>query len=330
MVLAAGEGTRLRPLTLTTPKPMVPIGNIPLLERTLRWLAREGVQDVMINLHHLPQSIIDYVGNGRLFGVNVSYSHEEALLGTAGAVKRCEQFFGTEPFVVIYGDNLLDIQTKPLLDLQKSTGADAVLGLFTTPNPTECGLVLTDDEGKITKFQEKPRTEEVFTHQANAGVYYLTDRVFDYIPAHKPWDFGKQVFPEMLADGRLLYGLPLKGYIQDTGTPDNYRQANEDALTGKVFGVRGKLIANDPNYTLIGDRAHLAPDVTFRGINIIGARSRVGARAELHDTIVWEDVKIPEELKLAGAIIGSKVELLAGQTVGESSLVALEHNIEVK
>ncbi len=330
MVLAAGQGTRLRPLTLMTPKPMVPIGNIPLLERTLRWLAREGVQEVMINLHHLPQTILNYVGNGRLFGVTVSYSQEETLLGTAGAVKKCQDYFGDDPFFVIYGDNLLDVTLAPLVDRQKRTDAAAILGVFSTDNPTACGLVATDDAGRITKFQEKPPIEEVFTDQANAGVYLLTSNVFKYIPERKPYDFGKEVFPQMLADGLNLQAVLLKGYLQDTGTPESYRQANEDVLKGKVFGLRGKLIANEPNYTLIGNQAHLAPDVTFQGVNIIGPGSRIGAKTSLQNTIVWQDAKISAGQKLENVIVGAGVVVSAGQTVPPGSLIAsnVKANIE--
>jgi len=322
MVLAAGQGTRLRPLTLTTPKPMIPIGNIPLLERTLRWLGREGVKEVMINLHHLPQVIVDFVGNGRLFGVSVSYSHEDELLGTAGAVKKCEEFFGDEPFFVIYGDNLIDVSLAPLVEQFDAAKADAVVGLFTTSTPTACGLVGTDSSGKIERFLEKPREEEVFTSQANAGVYYLSPKVFEYIPSNQQYDFGKQVFPDMLAKGENLQGVVLRGYLQDTGTPESYRQANEDVLKGKLFGLRGRLIANDPNFTLIGERAHLAPDVTFRGVNIIGPRARVGARTSLNNSIVWEDAKISEDQKLECAIVGAGAEIGAGQLVPLGSLVA--------
>jgi NDP-sugar pyrophosphorylase family protein len=303
---------------------MVPIGNIPLLERTLRWLAREGVQEVMINLHHLPQTIIDYVGNGRRFGVTVKYSMEEELLGTAGAVKNCQEFFGTDPFFVIYGDNLVDVTLAPLAARLNVPGAIAVIGLFQTDNPTACGLVGTDENGRVTKFQEKPALSEVFTNQANAGVYYVSSKIFDRIPAGIAYDFGRQVFPDILAAGELLQGLLLKGYLQDTGTPESYRQANHDVLTGKIFGLRGKLIANAPNYTLIGERAHLAPDVTFRGINIIGPRVRVGARTQLNDSIVWEDARISEDQKLESAIVGAGVQIEAGQSVPQGSLVALD------
>jgi NDP-sugar pyrophosphorylase family protein len=309
---------------------MIPIGNIPLLERTLRWLAREGVQEVMINLHHLPQAIIDYVGNGRLFGVTVSYSHEEELLGTAGAVKKCEDFFGADPFFVIYGDNLLDVTLSPLVDRQRRTGCSAVLGVFTTDNPTACGLVGADESGKIERFQEKPLIEEVFTDKANAGVYYLTSQIFSYILDGQPYDFGKNVFPAMLDAKEDLQAVLLKGYLQDTGTPESYRQANADVMKGKIFGLRGKLIANDPNFTLIGERAHLAPDVTFRGVNIIGPRARVGARTALNDSIVWEDAKISEDQKLESAIVGAGVEIEAGQLVPQGSLVASKAPIGIE
>jgi mannose-1-phosphate guanylyltransferase/phosphomannomutase len=200
----------------------------------------------------------------------------------------------------------------------------AVIGLFPTTNPTACGLVGADENGKIERFVEKPSAEEVFTDQANAGVYYLTSQVFKYIPKSGPCDFGKQVFPQMLAAGEPLYAVGIKGYLQDVGTPENYRKANEDVLKGKVFGLRGKLVSNDPNYTLIGDRAHLAPDVSFRGINIVGPRARVGARSALKDTIVWEDAKIPDDQKLDGVIIGAHVDIETGQNVAPGSLIAVQ------
>jgi mannose-1-phosphate guanylyltransferase len=238
MILAAGEGTRLRPLTATCPKPMLPLGGRPVLEHTLAWLHAYGVREVAINLHHLPQVIRDHFGDGERFGVRITYSLEEELLGTAGAVRRLEDFF-RETFLVVYGDVLTDLNLSALLRFHQSHGGMGTLALYRVRNPTECGLVQLDWDGRIRRFLEKPRPEEVFTDLANAGVYILEPQVIAHIPPVGPSDFGRDVFPQLLERGLALYGyiIPTTTRLIDIGSPEHYRLAQE--LFGQGIQEKG-------------------------------------------------------------------------------------------
>lgn len=315
MILAAGEGTRLRPLTLSTPKPLVPIANIPLLERTLRWIGGQGVDEVVINLYHRPQAIRDSIGDGQRVGLRrVRYSVEEVLLGTAGAVKRCADLFDVGPFFVIYGDNLIEADLKKLLAFHRLRGAEATIALFKAADPSACGLVITDDTGRVTRFQEKPPPDEVFTDTANAGVYVLEPSVLEEIPVDGPSDFGADIFPQLLAERRPVYATMLDGYLQDTGTPEQYRKANADVLLGRAPNVRGQLIKNPPNFTLIAEGATVSPSVRFRGVNVIGSGVRIGEGAQLTDCILWERAAVGEQVRLTRAILGCGALVPAGSS----------------
>lgn len=295
MILAAGEGTRLRPLTLTLPKPMVPVAHTPLLVRTVELLRSQGVQELAVNLYHKPEAIRAH------FGSSLTYSDETELLGTAGGVKRLEGFLDTT-FVVLYGDNLYDFALEPLLRFHRESGALATIATFETPNPTACGLVVTDSAGRVTRFQEKPRAEEVFTNTANAGVYILEPEVLASIPLGVACDFGKDIFPTLLerAPGRVV-ALPLGGYLRDTGTPENYRQANWDLLE------RGEPSAHPT--------AEVSLEAHLDGHNVIGASCRISAGARLQECILWEGCRIGEGAQLRGAILGRGVVVGPGVVV---------------
>jgi NDP-sugar pyrophosphorylase family protein len=229
IILAAGEGTRLRPLTADRPKPMLPVDNRPVLEHTIAWLKAHGVRDLAINLHYKPRAISDYFGDGGEFGVNITYSHEDHLLGTAGAVKRLGGFFD-HTFVVVYGDVLTDLDLTAMVARHWAKGGIATIALYRVDNPTARGLVDTAEDGSILRFVEKPRPEEVFTDLANAGVYVLEPEIVDYIPRQGPYDFGRELFPSLLDGGVLLFGYPLaeSEYLIDIGSPDSYRRAQRE------------------------------------------------------------------------------------------------------
>lgn len=322
MILAAGEGTRLRPLTNTSPKPLIPIANIPLLERTLRWIGGQGVEEVVINLYHRPMAIRDAIGDGQRVGLGkVHYSLEESLLGTAGAVKNCEALFTGGPFFVIYGDNLIEADLKKLLAFHRLHGAEITIALFKAENPSACGIVTTDDTGRVTRFQEKPRPEEVFADTANAGVYVLEPSVFADIPETGVFDFAADLFPRLLNEGRSLWATRLDGYLQDTGTPAGYRKANADVLLGRAPNVRGQLIKNPPNFTLIAEGAQVAPSVRFRGVNVIGPGARVDEGAQLTDCILWERSIVGEKASLVRSILGCGASVAAGTTPPEDLIL---------
>ena len=237
LILAAGKGTRLGNLTTAYPKPMLPVGDRPLLGNLLAWLSDSGVREVAINLHHAPDAITSYVGDGAHLGVHVTYSYEETLLGTAGAAKKLEWFLD-EPFVVIYGDGYLDVRLDRLEEMHKA-GVQRHGGrpgltmlLFHVPNPSECGLVEVNALGDVVRFVEKPPVEEVFTDLANAGVYYCDPGILKLIPPDTVYDFGKGLIPQLLERGDPVMALPILDdeYVIDIGTPDAYQRAQALAV----------------------------------------------------------------------------------------------------
>lgn len=301
MILAAGEGTRLRPLTLTLPKPMVPVANTPLLVRTVELLRSQGVRELAVNLYHKPEAIRAH------FGASLTYSDETELLGTAGGVKRLEGFLDTT-FAVLYGDNLYDFALELLVRFHRESGALATIATFETPNPTACGLVVTDSAGRVTRFQEKPRAEEVFTNTANAGVYILEPEVLASIPVGVACDFGRDIFPALLerAPGRVV-ALPLGGYLRDTGTPANYRQANWDLLERGALGVHAT--------------AEVSPEACLDAHNVIGAGCQIGAGARLAECILWDGCQVGEGAQLQGAILGRGVVVGPGALVPAGAVI---------
>ena len=229
LILAAGEGTRLRPLTLDRPKPMVPIGDRPLLATTVAALRNYSVTDLAINLHYHPEAITDYFGDGRRFGVHITYSYEPELLGTAGAAKQLESFLD-ETFYVVYGDLLTNLDYAGLASFHRSRRALLTLSLYRVDNPTEVGIVGLADDNRIVRFVEKPRPAEVFSDLANSGVLVCEPAILAYVPHAAFCDFGHHVLPRLLATDEPVYGLPLAAgeYLIDIGSPGKYRRAQEE------------------------------------------------------------------------------------------------------
>ncbi len=208
MILAAGLGTRLRPLTDRVPKCMVPLDGKPLLEHTIARLPDYGVSDLVINLCYMPEAVIDHFGDGHKWGVRITYSLEAEALGTAGGVKKVAEYFG-EPFLVWYGDNLSTCDVNRLYEQHRIKGAAATVAVHFREDVTQSGIVELDSEDRITRLVEKPRPDEVFSHWVNAGIYVLDPRVLEHIPDSAAPDFARDVFPAMLKEGERLYGYRL-------------------------------------------------------------------------------------------------------------------------
>lgn len=230
MILAAGEGRRLRPLTDHLPKPMLPIGGKPLLEHTITHLRDCGVTDLAVNLYHLPEAVMDYFGDGSRWGISLRYSVEEQLLGSAGGVKRLQSFFD-EPFVVFYGDLLTWADLRPMIAFHQQSGALATMGLYHVADPWNRGIVQLDETHKIVRFAEKPPRDQVFSNLANAGIYVLEPEVLNRIPVEKVYDFGHDVFPNMLAEGLPIAGYVIEDLLIDIGLPEKYQEANQLVLS---------------------------------------------------------------------------------------------------
>ena len=233
LVLAAGEGTRLRPFTLNTAKAMILLRGKPLLEYIVDLLRCHGITELAINLCHESRTVTDYFGNGEEFGVHIRYSFENPILGTAGALSKLRDYFN-QTFVVIYGDLLTNLNISGLVDFHKTKQALATMALYRVENPGACGIVELDNEGKVLRFVEKPPPERIFSNLANAGVYVLESEVIDFIPDNTFYDFGDDLFPALLRSGRALYGYQISDYLIDIGTMENYRRAESDLKRGKL------------------------------------------------------------------------------------------------
>ena len=217
---------------------MVPIAGKPLLQHHFEYFRQQGITEFILNLHHMPEKITEYFGDGSRFGVKVTYSLETEILGTAGGVKKMEAVLRDGTFLVLYGDNLIRVELAPLLEFHRQRKAIATVALFESPEPWTGGVVETDVTGKVTAFREKPDPKTIAaldpsassssTTLINAGIYLLEPAVLDYIPAGQFFDFGKDVFPKLLADGQPVYATKPLAYIQDVGTPERLAKAQQD------------------------------------------------------------------------------------------------------
>jgi mannose-1-phosphate guanylyltransferase len=316
MLLAAGLGTRLRPLTYEIPKPMVPVLDRPVMEHILDLLARHGFGEVIANLHYFPDSISEH------FGDRLSYHYEEELLGTAGGVRACREFFGSEPFLVISGDALTDIDLTALVARHRDAGGIATLSVKKVSDTREYGVVLHDPDGRITGFQEKPAPEEALSDLGNCGIYVFSPEIFDYFPERPFADWAKDVFPALLENDVPFYIHEVAEYWNDVGSLGELRQGTFDALAGELhLEIVGEVLA--PGVTVadgsvlpadaeveapawIGRDVEIGTGVRITGPVVLGDRARVGDGAQLRSSIVFPGTALAAKSILIGAIAGHR------------------------
>ena len=212
VIMAGGEGTRLRPLSLGVPKPMTPLFGRPVMEHIITLLKRHHITDICVTLCYKPQAVMDYFGSGEQLGVQLTYFVEEEPLGTAGSVRNCLSHLGREDFLVISGDCVCDLDLTEAIQAHQERESCATLVLYAHPKPLEYGLVLTDEQGRVQRFVEKPSWGQVVTNMVNTGIYILSPRAMELVPQQGPFDFGKDLFPTLLEQRMPLYGCPLEGY----------------------------------------------------------------------------------------------------------------------
>jgi mannose-1-phosphate guanylyltransferase/phosphomannomutase len=234
VVMAGGEGTRLRPLTTNRPKPLVPVLGKPIAQHILEHLKRAGVDEVILTLYYLGDEIRSYFGDGSELGLKLVYSVEESPLGTAGSVKQAEDHLKDDTFIIVSGDALTDIDIEKALASHRANGAEATIVLQRVPNPLEFGVVLTEPDGRIQRFLEKPSWGEVFSDTVNTGMYILEPSVFNLMEHAKAYDWSSDIFPEILASGRKIYGHTMEEYWCDVGSLDQYRIAQYEMLDGQT------------------------------------------------------------------------------------------------
>lgn len=319
-MLAAGLGTRLRPLTYHLPKPMAPVLDRPVMEHILDLLRRHGFTRVHANLHYFPDLIQDRFGDGSDWGMELAYSHEPELLGTAGGVRKAMQGLG-EAFVVISGDAITDIDLTALVERHREAGGIATLALRRVPDTREYGVVILAGDGRVQGFQEKPDPAEALSDLGNCGIYVFEPQIFDYFPDEPFVDWAMDVFPALLAHDVPFHGHETTDYWNDVGSLDEYRQSNVDALTGAVR-VEIDQPLQAPGVYVAGS-ATVAKDADLEGPLFIGERCRVGAGARLDgpvvlagDCEVGEGAALREAIALPGARIAAGAIEIGGIVAG--------------
>src|SRR5579871_1098906 len=341
VVMAGGEGSRLRPLTVTRPKPMVPIVGRPVMEHILNLLKAHGITDVVVTVQYMASAIEDYFGDGSQFGMHISYSREEVPLGTAGSVKNAEALLD-EPFLVISGDALTDFNLSDIIKFHQNRKSLATLTLAHVANPLEYGVIITDDAGHIRQFLEKPSWGEVFSDTINTGIYVLDPKIFSYFERDKPFDFSQELFPMMLAKGDPIYGFTSDGYWCDVGNLAEYMRANADVLQGKVnveipgTDLGGGVWAEDgvdiaPDAQLfgpifLGHDCKVKNGVVIHGPSAIGHYTIVDDRAQVDRSVVWNNSYIGERTELRGALVGTSTSIKARAVMFEGAVIG-DHSV---
>src|SRR3954454_20733923 len=232
--MAGGEGTRLRPMTANQPKPLLPVVNRPIMEHVLRLLKRHGFHETVVTVHFLAALVRNYFGDGEELRMDLTYATEETPRGTAGSVKNAEAALRDEPFLVISGDALTDIDLTEMVRFHRERGALVTVGLKRVPDPLEFGIIIVDDEGRVERFLEKPTWGQVFSDTVNTGIYVMEPEVLAEVARGESVDWSGDVFPKLLAAGAPLYGYVADGYWEDVGTHESYMRAQADVLNRNV------------------------------------------------------------------------------------------------
>lgn len=324
VIMAGGEGTRLRPLTSNQPKPMVPIINKPVMEHIIELLKKHGIVDVVATLQFLSPLIKTYFGDGTDLGVHISYATEESPLGTAGSIKNVERFLD-DTFLVISGDALTDIDLTKAIEFHKKNKAMATLVLKHVENPLQFGVVVTKQNGRIERFLEKPTWGQVLSDTVNTGIYILEPSVLKHIPEKQAYDFSKELFPKLLKAKKPLFGFAADGYWCDIGDLDQYLRVQHDILAKKTdiepegFKIGRSIWVNrgaqiDPLADLkgpivIGKHAKIEAGARIRPYTVIGNNTVVKAGAFVHRSIVWDNVYIGPSAHLRGCVIGKNCDI---------------------
>ena len=324
VVLVGGEGTRLRPLTFGTPKPMVPIVNVPFLARTLERLCEVGIRDVILPAGYMPQAITDYFGDGSHLGMQITYVIEDEPLGTAGAIKNVEGYI-TGPFFVLNGDVLTGLDLQAMIDYHQRKGGLGVLHLIRVEDPSAFGCVVHDETGRIAQFVEKPAKGTEPTNEINAGTYLLEKAVLDLIPGGRNVSIERETFPKLLAERHALYAYTTADYWVDLGRPEHYLNAHRDILSGAmpvrlppgVNGPGAKSVAPGVLRSPVHIGEDCAIDSTAQvGPNVVlGRGCRIGPSAIVRESVLWDDVTIGDGAQVEGSIIAG------GSSVGERAIV---------
>ncbi|MBY0547012.1 MAG: NDP-sugar synthase [Candidatus Obscuribacterales bacterium] len=328
MVLAAGVGSRLDPLTTQLPKPLVPVANRPVMEHILLLLKKHGFNDVISNLHYQPEKIESFFGSGSQLGMNLEFRCEKELSGDAGGVRACKDFLGTDTFIVLMGDLLTEADLTTIVSEHKRKKALASIAVKQVEDVSQFGVALFNDDGFIHGFQEKPSPAEALSNFASTGIYVLEPEVFSHMPATGSYGFGRQLFPKLIAEKLPVLAIETKDYWSDVGTINQYKKANFDAAAGELHLHLPPLSTKfrchleegamvEPGVTLaghliLGKNSRIAPGVTIKGTAVIGDNCVVEKNVSLNDVVIWSNTRIEESAVLENTIIGENCVVSKG------------------
>lgn len=303
MIMAAGMGSRLEPMTLMFPKPLIPVMNIPLMDIILSQLSSIGIKDVISNTYYLSHQIIDRYKENDL-GINFNYIKETELSGTAGGMKKCQFFFDEgEDFVVMSGDVLTNVDIQKGIELHKKSGAIATIGIkeIERDKVSHFGVVVTDEAGYITEFQEKPSVTEAKSNFINTGIYIFNYKIFDYIPENTFYDFAKDVFPKLLLE-KQINTFVVNEYWNDIGTIDQYKKSIQDVFNG-VCKIKHSKIQDTNLGSYISGNTKIPNTVRFVGNNVVGSNCRLGEYIMLDNCVVFDNAEIQTGTELSNCIV---------------------------
>jgi len=342
VVLAGGYGTRLRPLTYTKPKAMLPLAGKPVLQSIIESVASEGFNDVVVTTNYFREKIIEYFGDGSDFGVRLDFPEEEKPFGTAGSVKNSEKYLN-ETFAVIQGDNITEIKFRHILNFHREMGGVATIALLPVERPHQFGIAQLDLDNRILRFKEKPRQEEFFSDLASIGLYILEPEVLDYIPSGVEYDFAKDVFPKLMDSSEKIYGYRASGFWVDIGVPENYMRAvrwvlsklggenlvgnaevNEASIRGPVGigeGTRIERGAEISGPVVIGDDCLIGRNSRVAANSVLGSSVRIGEGARVADSLIYEETQMGGGSYLNHCIVAEKCKIGSDVKIDEMSIV---------
>lgn len=349
VVLVGGLGTRLRPLTCNTPKPMIPLVNQPFIEHMIENLRNQGITEVILAVQYLADRFRSTLGDGSRLGVRVHIIEEPEPRGTAGAVKNVEHMLDDTTFV-FNGDVMTDLDLQAMLAYHRERASKLTIALTPVEDPTAFGLVETNPDGRIRRFLEKPRPEDVTTNMINAGTYIIEPEVFRYVPPGQHYMFERGLFPVMLQTSDPMFGYPSHSYWTDVGKPQAYLEVHHDILIGKVkYGFRGTAIGDriwaegavdiHPSAQIVGPvvfgpDVHVGADAKIIGPTVIGARCVIGAEAVIEGAVLWDGNEIGAGAVLRSCVlgrsnrIGARAHLTDGAIVGDGCTIGGENRLE--
>ena len=334
VIMAGGEGKRLRPITCTLPKPMVPLLNKPVIDYCIELLKKHGVEDITATLHYLPNVIMRHCGDGDKYGVKLSYSIEDAPLGTAGSVRKAVGADARRT-IVISGDAMTDADLTEAMCFHKARGAAVTIVLKRVSVPTEYGVAMTDSKGKIYRFLEKPMLSEVFSDLANTGIYILEPEVIERIPEGEKYDFSKDLFPALLKEKMPVYGYVTDRYWCDIGDIAQYKAAQRDMLDGRcafTTAAKQKDGAWIEDGAVISEGAELlgpcyigsgaeVSEAVVSDYSVVGSGARIGRGSSLKRTVLMENARVRENAELRGAILCEGAEVESGASIYSGTVI---------